>query len=57
MYFGLHPEREIASCGANLSLIEGELGICVQGFDPMLAENTQVKSMSYFWDNSTIGDG
>ena len=47
-YFGLHPKKEIASCGANLSLMEGELGVCVQGFDPILTESTQVKSTSYF---------
>ena len=32
-YFGLHPKKELASDG-NLSIMEGELGTCVQGRHP-----------------------
>ena len=40
-YFGLHPKNEIASDGKNLSVMKGELGICVQGSHPCLKEYTQ----------------
>ena len=40
-YFGLHPKREIVSDGGNLSIMEGELGVCVQGSHPDLRESTE----------------
>jgi hypothetical protein len=39
-YFGLHPKNEEARCGANLSIMSGELGICLQGTHPDLREET-----------------
>ena len=30
-HFGLHPKKEEAQCGENLSIMSGELGICLQG--------------------------
>ena len=39
-YFGLHPKNEEAQCGANLSIMSGELGICLQGTHPDLREET-----------------
>ena len=43
-YFGLHPKREIATDGANLSLMEGELGVCVQVTHSRLVESTRARS-------------
>ena len=40
-YFGLHPKRELASDSSNLSIMQGELGICVQGSHPLLKETTE----------------
>ena len=39
-YFGLHPKNGEARCGANLSIMSGELGICLQGTHPDLREET-----------------
>ena len=39
-YFGLHPKNEEARCGANLSIMSGELGICLQVTYPDLREET-----------------
>ena len=40
-WFGLHPKQEVQSNG-NISIMSGELGVCVQGSHPMLgAELTQ----------------
>ena len=33
-YFSLHPKRELASDSKNLSIMQGELGVCVQGSHP-----------------------
>ena len=38
-YFGLHPKKEICSDG-HLSIMEGELGECLQGSHPSLKEET-----------------
>ena len=38
--FGLHPKNEEARCGENLSIMSGELGICLQGTQPDLKEET-----------------
>ena len=35
-YFGLHPKWELATAGEHLSVMEGELGICLQGSHPFL---------------------
>ena len=43
-YFGLHPKWELSKSGENLSLMQGELGICVQGFHKNLKEGTKVSS-------------
>ena len=36
--FGLHPKNEVLSSGDNLSLMEGALGLCLQGSHPDLKE-------------------
>jgi hypothetical protein len=38
-YFGLHPKQEICSEG-HLSIMQGELGVCLQGSHPSLKEET-----------------
>ena len=40
-YFSLHPKRELASDSKNLSIMQGELGVCVQGSHPQLSESTE----------------
>ena len=40
-HFGLHPKKEEAQCGENLSTMSGELGICLQGSHPDLKEETR----------------
>ena len=35
-WFGLHPKREIAKCGDNLSVMKGSLGVCLVGSHPHL---------------------
>ena len=35
-YFGLHPKHEIASDGKNLSIMQGDLGVCLQGLCPVM---------------------
>jgi hypothetical protein len=40
-YFGLHPKQEEARCGDNLSIMNGALGICLQGAHPDLIEETR----------------
>ena len=42
--FGLHPKREVAKAGRDLSIMSGKLGICIQGAHNDLVENTQVSS-------------
>ena len=39
-HFYLHPKHELASDGENLSIMDGELGICIQGNHPALVEHT-----------------
>ena len=41
-YFGLHPKNEVCQAGDNLSIMRGELGICLQGSHPELYESTQI---------------
>ena len=43
-YFGLHPKFEIMSAGDNLSVMQGELGVCLQGTHPELFEKTLIDS-------------
>ena len=40
-YFGLHPKQELASDGKNLSVMQGYLGVCLQGSHPLLKEATE----------------
>ena len=45
-YFGAHPKKEICTAGEHLSIMEGELGICLQGSHPSLdAENSMDSNM------------
>ncbi|CAB3984060.1 Hypothetical predicted protein [Paramuricea clavata] len=39
--FGLHPKQEEARCGDNLTIMNGALGICLQGAHPDLIEETR----------------
>ena len=41
-YFGLFPKTEVDRSGENLSIMEGELGICLQGSHPELEEFTEL---------------
>jgi len=43
-FFGLHPKHEICKAGDHLSIMQGELGICLQGCHPDLKEETAVSS-------------
>ena len=43
-FFGLHPKKEEARYGEHLSVMSGELGICLQGTHPGLTEATQYDS-------------
>ena len=43
-YFGLHPKNEVARAGANLSIMRGELGVCVVGTHPSLKESTILRA-------------
>ena len=43
-YFGLHPKNEVTSSGDNLSIMQGELGVCLQGSHPEICEGTKVDS-------------
>ena len=40
-YFGLHPKNKEAWC-ANLSIMSGELGICLQGTHPDLSKERTI---------------
>ena len=39
--FGLHPKKELASSGGNLSIMSGKLGVCIQGTHQELVEGTK----------------
>ena len=39
--FGLHPKKELASSGGNLSIMSGKLGVCIQGTHKELVEGTK----------------
>jgi hypothetical protein len=43
-FFGLHPKMEISRAGLNLSIMQGELGPCIQGHHSELREHTQFSS-------------
>ena len=43
-YFGLHPKYEECSNGDNLSIMRGELGVCLQGSHPDLTEDTCISA-------------
>lgn len=40
-YFGLHPKHEVCTNG-NLSIMRGELGVCLVGSHPSLREGTEM---------------
>ena len=42
-YFGLHPKEELARAGENLSIMRGNLGVCLVGTHPLLKESTQIQ--------------
>jgi len=42
-YYSLHPKREICTRG-NLSIMQGELGICLVGSHPDVQEGTEINS-------------
>ena len=43
-YFGLHPKKEEAKSGDHLSIMSGEFGVCLQGTNPDLREETRLDS-------------
>ena len=43
-YYGLHPKHEVARAGENLSVMRGELGVCLVGTHPLLKESTVLNS-------------
>ena len=43
-HYGLHPKRELAKAGNNLSVMAGTLGVCLVGTHPLLEESTQMES-------------
>ena len=43
-YFGLHPKNEVCSDGENLSIMKGELGVCLQGSHPLLNADSSIDS-------------
>ena len=43
-YFGLHPKQEIARAGDHLSVMKGDLGVCLVGTHPLLKESTELDS-------------
>ena len=42
--FGLHPKKELARAGDNLSIMTGRLGLCLQGSHQRLKEETQLSN-------------
>lgn len=43
-HFGLHPKKELHSAGENLSIMQGDLGVCLQGYHSELRENTRLST-------------
>ena len=43
-YYGLHPKVETARAGEHLSIMKGELGVCLVGTHPLLKEETVLSS-------------
>ena len=41
-YCGLHPRKELAQAGENLFLLEGPLGLCLQGAHPRLRSGSKI---------------
>ena len=39
--FGMHPKKELAKCGEDLSVLEGKFGVCIQGTHPLLKGDTK----------------
>ena len=42
-YFGLHSKEEVVKAGKHLSIMKGELVICLVGTHPLLVESTQIR--------------
>ena len=42
-YFGLHPKEELGKAGEHLSVMKGQLGVCLIGTHPLLKEADQLK--------------
>ena len=43
-YYGLHPKVEMARAGEHLSIMQGDLGVCLVGTHPQLKEETVLSS-------------
>ena len=42
--FGLHPKHEVCSAGDNLSIMRGELGLCLMGSHPELKDDVKLNT-------------
>ena len=42
-YFGLHPKEELGKAGEHLSVMKGQLGVCLIGTHPLFKEADQLK--------------
>ena len=42
-YFGLHPKEELSKVGENLSIMKGQLGVCLVGTHPLLKESDLIQ--------------
>ena len=42
-YFGLHPKEELSKAGDNLSVMRGQLGVCLVGTHPLLKDYDQIQ--------------
>ena len=42
-YFGLHPKEELCRVGDNLSLMKGQLGVCLVGTHPLLKDSDSIQ--------------
>ena len=42
--FGLHPKHEVCSAGDNLSIMRGELGLCLMGSHPALKDDVKLNT-------------
>ena len=42
-YFGLHSKEELCRVGDNLSLMKGQLGVCLVGTNPLLKDSDSIQ--------------